>query len=70
MAPEFFKDQPHGMPVDIWALGVLLFEMAHAYAPFDIGGSEGEKISLILDSENCEFAFKETLSEEYRDLVE
>ena len=30
MAPEFFQNNPHGMSADVWALGVLLYEMAHA----------------------------------------
>ena len=34
MAPEIIKSQPYAQSVDIWALGVLLFELLHGYSPF------------------------------------
>eukprot|EP00929_Paragymnodinium_shiwhaense_P105152 TRINITY_DN70060_c0_g1_i2.p1 TRINITY_DN70060_c0_g1~~TRINITY_DN70060_c0_g1_i2.p1 ORF type:complete len:542 (+),score=134.14 TRINITY_DN70060_c0_g1_i2:191-1816(+) len=33
-APEMLQGEPHGLPVDVWALGVLLFEMLLVRAPF------------------------------------
>ena len=36
MAPELIKkeDDPYDLSVDIWALGVVLFELTHGYSPF------------------------------------
>jgi serine/threonine protein kinase/CRP-like cAMP-binding protein len=34
MAPEVILSRGHGMPVDWWAIGVLLFEMVSAITPF------------------------------------
>ena len=34
MAPEIIRLQPYAQPVDMWALGVLLYEMLHGYSPF------------------------------------
>mmetsp|Transcript_63216 Transcript_63216/g.150760 ORF Transcript_63216/g.150760 Transcript_63216/m.150760 type:complete len:628 (-) Transcript_63216:285-2168(-) len=34
LAPEVLKSEPHDFAVDLWALGVLLFEMLVARAPF------------------------------------
>lgn len=34
MAPELVTKQYYSKEVDIWALGVLLFEMTHGYSPF------------------------------------
>jgi len=34
LSPEMLRGDPHGVGVDIWALGVLLFEMLEGKAPF------------------------------------
>lgn len=69
MAPEFFQKNPHGMAADVWALGILLYEMAHAHPPFDTH-SEGEKVVQILDCENVVLTYKSGITEEFQDLVE
>jgi serine/threonine protein kinase len=69
MAPEFFRKQPHGMSADTWALGVLLFEMAHARPPFDCE-DESSKIATIVDCESQDFTYRPGISEEFKDLVE
>ena len=34
LAPEIVRQQGHGFEVDLWALGVLAFEMLLGFAPF------------------------------------
>lgn len=34
MAPEMIHEQQYDHRIDIWALGVLLYELIHASAPF------------------------------------
>ena len=34
MSPEMIKAEPHTYKLDIWALGILLFEMIHGTPPF------------------------------------
>jgi len=34
MAPEIVQKKPHDYRVDIWSLGVLLYEMLHGFPPF------------------------------------
>jgi serine/threonine protein kinase len=34
MAPEMLKNEPHDYSLDIWCLGILLYELLHGHAPF------------------------------------
>jgi serine/threonine protein kinase len=34
MAPEMIQNKPYDYKVDIWALGILLFEMIASQPPF------------------------------------
>ncbi len=34
MAPEIINLEPYNNNIDIWALGVLLYEMLHGFPPF------------------------------------
>ena len=34
MAPELIQNQPYDYRVDIWALGILLYELTHGFAPY------------------------------------
>ena len=75
MAPEFFVDKRHGLGVDIWAVGVQLYEMLHGTAPFD-DKDEKEKVQMIVklspskqkDGQSPQ-NFKDDLSEDAKDLI-
>ena len=34
MAPEIINNEKYDKSIDIWALGVLLFELIHGFSPF------------------------------------
>lgn len=34
MAPEIYENEKYNGSVDVWSLGVLLYEMFHGYSPF------------------------------------
>lgn len=34
MAPEMVFEQEYNFTIDVWALGVLLYELLHGFAPF------------------------------------
>ena len=34
MAPEMIKESSYNYKIDIWALGILLYELVHGNAPF------------------------------------
>mmetsp|Transcript_69416 Transcript_69416/g.195936 ORF Transcript_69416/g.195936 Transcript_69416/m.195936 type:complete len:656 (-) Transcript_69416:29-1996(-) len=47
LSPEMWLNEPHDTAVDLWALGVLLFEMLVARAPF-AARSQKDAMELIL----------------------
>ena len=34
MAPEIYENEKYNGSVDVWSLGILLYEMIHGYSPF------------------------------------
>lgn len=38
MAPEFVKNQPYTSKIDVWALGVIFYEMCSGKVPFESEG--------------------------------
>jgi len=65
MAPEMVQSKPHDFKIDIWSLGVLLYELLHGYPPFR-GKTNDEKFQSILDQE---LKFGEGISAEAQELI-
>ena len=36
MAPEIVKEEPYNEMIDVWSLGILLYELLHSYSPFRV----------------------------------
>lgn len=65
MAPEMIQNQVHNFKIDIWSLGILLYELIHGHPPFQ-GKTANEKFQSILDKD---LKFKDGLSNEIKDLL-
>lgn len=65
MAPEVFFRNKQTKKTDIWALGVLLYELFHGYAPF-----RGLRMDTVMHAimRNV-IAFKKNVSAEVKDLI-
>ena len=46
MAPEIVLSLGHGLPVDFWSLGILIYELLCAATPFDVE-AEGNKVQTF-----------------------
>lgn len=65
MAPEIVLRNRYTNKVDIWALGVLLYEMTHGYPPFN-AKNDSEKSKLIKQSV---INFSDRISTQCKDLL-
>ena len=54
MAPEMILNKPHDFRLDIWCLGILLFEILHGKAPFP-GKNDQEKCMNIIKNRTIDF---------------
>ncbi len=70
MAPEQWLGEPLTAAVDIWALGVILYEMLMGHRPFEGPNNDGRRMHLrVLDPE-LHAPPLVGLSEEFRQLVD
>merc|ERR1712217_855610 len=65
MAPEVARGQGYGTEVDVWSLGVMLFEFVCGILPFGRDDLQGTPLSILRAVQTQNLAFPE----EYRDLV-
>ena len=71
MAPEILKENSYNNSVDIWSLGVLLYEMSHGYSPFNMqknGGKTSEVVMKNIIQGKLEFATT-IIGEEGKNLI-
>ena len=73
MAPEILKESSYNNSVDVWSLGILLFELSHGYTPFNKKFNGNKNHDLIFkDIIKNNFDFKKNMnfiSEEYLELM-
>ena len=65
MAPEIFENKQYNQKVDIWSLGILLFELLHGFSPFR-GSSVLNIYKNILKGK---IKFKKTICPLAKDLI-
>jgi serine/threonine protein kinase len=65
MAPEMIQGGRHNHTLDIWCLGILLYEMLHGHAPFR-GKEYGSMKELIMRGK---IKFKKGLPDDIKDLI-
>lgn len=68
MAPEVVEKKPHNYKVDIWSLGILLYEMIHSFTPFR-GNNEMDKKVILENIVNLQPEFKEPINVDLKNLI-
>ena len=73
MAPEIVYEENYNTSVDIWALGILLYEMLHGYSPFRAKNNlrgEDEYKDIFRNILKLEYNIeREDLSDECKDII-
>mmetsp|Transcript_22893 Transcript_22893/g.38325 ORF Transcript_22893/g.38325 Transcript_22893/m.38325 type:complete len:432 (-) Transcript_22893:192-1487(-) len=72
IAPEIIQNKPHGKPVDMWSLGVVLYMLLGGYPPFF--GPGDDTLTIYRRILRCEYEFHpenwESVSSEGKSLIQ
>ena len=74
MAPEMINDEFYDMGIDIWSLGVLLYEMIHGYSPFRahycVKDAKSAMTEIFMNIKSNNYTINKNISEECIDLID
>jgi serine/threonine protein kinase len=71
MAPELIKEIPYDYAIDVWSLGILLYEMLHGYSPFRSQTKNDEDYAEIFKNIiKYNFKIEKDISKNCKDLIE
>lgn len=83
MAPEIIQNKPYNKKIDIWCLGILLYEILHGFSPFSTNSNLGNinnimknnnvnnlKDDLAFKIENSCIKYNDNISDLARDLID
>ncbi len=65
MAPEIYENEKYNESVDIWSLGVLLYEMYHGFSPF----SSKSVFKIYRNIVEDEMKFNKDVDPQAKDLI-
>ena len=65
MAPEIFDKEPYDEKVDVWCLGILLYELVHGKSPY----KGNTVIDIFHNIKRGHIVFSSRCSEEIKDLI-
>jgi serine/threonine protein kinase len=72
MAPEIINESPYNNSIDVWSLGVLLYELLHGYSPFRAKNnpfSEDNYMEIFRNIVKYNFQIEKEISEPCADLL-
>lgn len=70
MAPEIVKEEAYNLGIDVWSLGILLYELTHGYSPFRAQKDNYDDYNEIFKNIiKYKFKIEKELSENCIDLI-
>lgn len=69
LSPEMVSGQPHGKPVDVWAVGVLMYELLTGKAPFEGHDASTTYQKIIRGVASSDFKIPGSLNESGREFL-
>ena len=69
MSPELVNHEEYSKEIDVWSLGVLLYEMVHGYSPFRPDKPDFVAKDVIRNIRLHKLKFNSNVSEECKDLI-
>ena len=69
MSPELVNHKDYSKEIDVWSLGILLYEMIHGYSPFRPNKSKFEEKDVFDNIKKHKLKFGKKVSEECRKLI-
>ena len=69
MAPELINNLDYGKEIDIWMLGILLYELMHGFSPFRPKKSKFEDNEVVDNIMNHNISFYVPMTDECKELI-
>ena len=69
MSPELINEEPYDYCIDIWALGVLLYELLHGRTPFSSSSDNNDFEEIFKNVMKNNFKIKESVSNNCKKLI-
>ena len=71
MAPEVIKEEYYDKSIDIWSLGILLYELLHGYSPFRASKNARAEVhkEVLSNIMKYNFKFDKFISANCKDLI-
>ena len=69
MSPELVNHEGYGKEIDVWSLGVLLYEMIHGYSPFRPNKPKFNEKDVMENIINHNLIFEREISDECKELI-
>ena len=69
MSPELVNRSGYGKEIDVWSLGILLYEMIHGYSPFRPNKPEFDEKDVMENIINHNIVFEKNVSYECQKLI-
>jgi hypothetical protein len=69
MAPELINDMDYGKEIDMWMLGILLYELMHGFSPFRPKKQKFEEKEVVENIMNHNISFYMPVSDDCKELI-